>query len=121
MPSSCHASQNNEHVVNQRPERREKKQPVLGEQHRRDHTADIEEDLRREQDSCQMDAQLDLIGREIPFRRYYRDLRTSAQTAARKSPSAACPTDRSLRSSTVMMMENVFWASASRFSARKRV
>ena len=63
MPSANHSSSDDEHVVEQRPECRQKKQPVR-EQDCRDDAADVKEDLCGQQNAGQMDSQVHLRGRE---------------------------------------------------------
>ena len=63
MTAANHSSGNDEHVVKQRPECRQKKQPVR-EQDGGDDASDVKEDLCRQQNAGQMDGQVDLRGRE---------------------------------------------------------
>src|ERR1700757_4289947 len=58
-----HSTQNDEQVVNERTERGKQKEPMR-QQHGRNNATDVEENLRRQQNPGQADAQVDLVGRE---------------------------------------------------------
>ena len=63
VPATNHSARDNEHVVEQRPEGRQKKQPVR-KQDRGNDASNVKEDLRRQQNAGQMDGQIHLRGRE---------------------------------------------------------
>ena len=63
MPPANDPSEDYEQVVDQRSERGKQKQ-AMREQNCRNYAAHIKENLCRKQDACEMNAELNLIGRE---------------------------------------------------------
>src|SRR6202050_5825094 len=63
MPAAQNSAKDYEYVVDQRSKGRKKKEPGR-EQDRRYHTADIKENLRRQQNAREVYAQIDLILRK---------------------------------------------------------
>src|SRR5579885_1228045 len=66
MMSADHAAENDEQVVDQRAEGGEQKEPVR-EEDGGDDSSDIKEDLGRQENASEMDAEVDLVGREILY------------------------------------------------------
>src|SRR5207248_8771074 len=60
VPAADHTSEDDEHVVNQWPERRKKKETVR-KQYRRNHPAHVEENLCGKQNARQVHAKLNLV------------------------------------------------------------
>ena len=67
MLASQNPARDDEHVVNQRSKCREQKQSVR-QQHRRNHSAYVKENLRRQENPSEMNAKLNLLRRKPPVR-----------------------------------------------------
>ena len=63
LASRGHSTGNDEYVVDQRTERRQQEQ-TMREQNRRNHSANVEEDLGGEKNARQMNTEIDLLGSE---------------------------------------------------------